>query len=233
MSDVTVSEPQLVRELLLPAVAHALEHPMRERQLPAAPEVARYSAMVPKRFASATLDNYVAETESERYALRAIRRWVEVVVAGGGPMVAIIGPQGTGKSHLMYGAYWALYAGDGKWDTAPRKPPRPSCFSWYRLADELRWGGTNPYNGAKLESHEVRDRLWGAKIIMLDEVRPTANTNFDDTELAKVACHCYDAEIPMLLTTNVAPLADVLGGPAASRFTQIIVTGRDRRQTDK
>lgn len=199
-----------------------MTEPLR-RILPDIQPPTRTPAIVPKRFASVTLDNYIAETESEKYALRAVRRWVEVVAKGEGPMLAIIGPQGTGKSHLLYGAYWAL----------DQASPRPSCFSWYRLADELRYGGTNPYNGAKLEAFEVRDRLWGAKIVMLDEVRPTANTNFDDTELAKVACHCYDAEIPMLLTTNVAPLADVLGGPAASRFTQIIVTGRDRRQTDK
>lgn len=220
MSDATVSEPQHVKELLVPAVAHALAHPVRERQHMDLPEPPRYSPLVPKRFATVTLESYLAESDSERYALRAVRRWVDLVTQGGGPMLAIIGPQGTGKSHLLYGAYHAL-------------PVRASCFSWYRLADELRYGGINPYNRARLEPHEVRERLWGANIILLDEVRPTANTNFDDTELAKVACHCYDAEIPMLLTTNVAPLAEVLGGPAASRFSQVIVTGRDRRQTDK
>lgn len=222
-----MTEPVAVRDLLgaaLVEVQRLQEHPAEaQRLLPdPPPEPTRLSALVPKRFTHTTLDNYVAETESERYAVRAVRRWVELVAKGEGPMLAIIGPQGTGKSHLLYGAYWALDAG----------PLRPRCFSWYRLADELRYGGKNPYNGAPLDPHEVRDRLWGAKVVMLDEVRPTANTNFDDTELAKVACHCYDAEIPMFLTTNVAPLADVLGGPAASRFTQIVVTGRDRRQTE-
>lgn len=215
-----MTAPQHIKELLLPAVQHAIEHPVSKRELPPPPTTPRPAPLVPKRFTNVTLETYVAETESERYALRAVRRWVELVDAGDGPMLAIIGPQGTGKSHLLYGAYRAV-AG----------PRAPSCFSWYRLADELRYGGTNPYNRAHLEAHEVRDRLWGAKVIMLDEVRPTANTNFDDTELAKVTCHCYDAEIPMLLTSNVSPLSDVLGGPAASRFTQIVVTGRDRRQT--
>lgn len=209
-----------IRDHIIPALE---KPPTRERLTPEIQLPPRAAAIIPKRFTGVTLDNYVAETETERYAVRAVRRWVDLVAKGEGPMLAIIGPQGTGKSHLLYGAYWAL----------DQSPKRPTCFSWYRLADELRYGGTNPHNGAKLEAFEVRDRLWGAKVVMLDEVRPTANTNFDDTELAKVACHCYDAEIPMLLTTNVAPLADVLGGPAASRFSQVIVTGRDRRQTDK
>jgi hypothetical protein len=34
----------------------------------------------------------------------------------------------------------------------------------------------------------------------------------------------------MLITTNVSPLADVMGPPAASRFTQVTVDGPDRRQ---
>jgi chromosomal replication initiation ATPase DnaA len=214
-----MSEPSLVADL----IPGALEAPP-EKQKRLMPEIAppqRFSALVPKRFAHVTLETYLTETDSERYALRAVRRWVELVLAGDGPMLALIGPQGTGKSHLLYGAYWAL-------DASHR---RPSPFSWYRLADELRYGGTNPYNRAHLEAFEVRDRLWGAQVMLIDEVRPTANTNFDDTELAKVACHCYDAEIPVLITSNVSPLSDVLGGPAASRFTQVIVTGRDRRQT--
>jgi DNA replication protein DnaC len=176
--------------------------------------------MVPRRFAKASFETYQAETPSEHTALRAVMKWVELVLAGDGPMLALIGPQGTGKSHLLYAATWALYTAE--W----RVVSRP----WYRLADELRYGGTNPYNGVALEPFEVRTQLWDAPVLLLDEVRPTASTAFDDTELAKLACHLYDVMRPMLLTTNVSPLANVLGGPAASRFTQVELQGRDRRQ---
>lgn len=174
---------------------------------------------VPKRFLDVRFETYKAETPSEEIALRAAQRWVDLVVLGEGPMLALIGPQGTGKSHLLYAAAWALYA----------KAKRAWCASWYQLADELRYGGKARYGDRPLEAHECRTLLWGQPVILLDEIRPTANTAFDDTELAKLACHCYDQVRPVLITTNVSPLADVLGPAAASRFTQLTLTGRDRR----
>jgi chloramphenicol O-acetyltransferase len=81
-----------------------------------------------------------------------------------------------------------------------------------------------------MEAYEVRALLWKQKVVLIDEVRPTASTAFDDTELAKWMCHAYDAKYAVFITTNVNPLADVLGPPAASRFTQIVIDGPDRRQ---
>jgi energy-coupling factor transporter ATP-binding protein EcfA2 len=175
---------------------------------------------VPKRFTAVRFENYKAENEYESHALRVVRRWVDLVAKGDGPMLALVGPQGTGKSHLLYAAAWALH----------ELNVRTCCRSWYRLADELRYGGPAYYGNSPLEAHEHRALLWRGPAILLDEVRPTANTAFDDTELAKLACHCYDQQLPILLTTNVNPLAEVLGPPAASRFTQEMLTGRDRRQ---
>lgn len=179
--------------------------------------------VVPKRFVGARFESFRPETDTETYALRSVQRWVEIVAKGEHPMLALVGPQGTGKSHLLYAASAMLH-------TLGKKH---TCFSWYKLADELRYGGRSPYNGSPLAAHEVREMLWRAPVILLDEVRPTAGTSFDDTELAKLSCHTYDSHIPVLLTTNVSPLSDVLGPPAASRFTQITLTGRDRRQTSR
>ena len=170
---------------------------------------------VPKRFRDARFTNYTAETDTERMALKMAERWVAAVLRGEGPMLALVGVQGTGKSHLLYSAAWALHLGG--------RTCRP--FPWYRLADELRYGR------GMTEAHEIRTALFGQRVLLLDEVRPTANTAFDDTELAKLACHAYDQEIPVILTTNVSPLDAVLGPAAASRFTQLTLTGRDRRQT--
>jgi len=175
---------------------------------------------VPKRFLAARFENYQSENDSEAKALRVAARWVELVTKGEGPMLALIGPQGTGKSHLLYAAAWALFVAH----------VRTCCRSWYRLADELRYGGPAYYGTQHMEPYEHRSLLWCQPVILLDEVRPTANTAFDDTELAKLACHCYDQQVPIVLTTNVNPLAEVLGAPAASRFTQITLTGRDRRR---
>lgn len=187
-------------------------------QLPAPPEVRR--AIVPDRFTGATLDGYEAATKSQRAALAAVRHWAEEAAAGRGLMLALIGPTGIGKSHLLYAAANALLA----------RGVRTYARGWYRLADELRYGGGSPFTPGQLEAAEVRSLLWRQKVVLLDEVRPTASTAFDDTELAKFACHAYDQRLAVLMTTNVNPLADVTGPPAASRFTQLVVEGKDRRQ---
>ena len=67
-------------------------------------------------------------------------------------------------------------------------------------------------------------------MVLLDEVRPTSATSFDDTELVKLAALAYDERVAVLLTTNVNPLADVMGPAAASRFVQVVVSGPDHRQ---
>lgn len=186
----------------------------------------RRALVVPNRFTAASFDNFTADTPSQRTALKAVQQWVQHARNRNGLMLALIGPTGVGKSHLLYAAANALLgAGYGVY-----------ARGWYRLADELRYGGESPLALSRdsrpvaLEAHEVRSLLWKQKIVLLDEVRPTAGTAFDDTELAKFACHAYDADLSVLITTNVHPLADVMGPPAASRFTQLVIDGTDRRQ---
>lgn len=187
------------------------------------PEIAPVvrAQLIPPRFADATFADYEPSTQGQRAALNATKFWSERAASGQCAMLALIGPQGTGKSHLLYSAASALLA----------RGVRPYSRPWYKLADELRYGGESPFSvGKMLESHEVRAMLWKQRVVLLDEVRPTASTSFDDTELAKFACWAYDAKLSVLITTNVNPLAEVMGPPAASRFTQVIIDGPDRRQ---
>lgn len=144
-------------------------------------------------------------------------------------MLALVGKQGTGKSHLLYGAVRELYAGK------PEDPKEvvvsgwrgPYVAPWYRLADQLRYGKGG--NDTVKDAAGERQRLWDARVVMLDEVRPTSGTNFDDTELAKFACHAYDNRVAVLLTSNVNPLSQVMGDAAASRFTTVVIDGPDWR----
>lgn len=177
--------------------------------------------LIPPRFSRATFDGFRPITDSQRAALAKAKEWVERAVAGKPAMLALVGETGTGKSHLLYAAArLVLSAGHLAY-------VRP----WYRLADELRYGALSPFPPHMfLEAHEIRAQLFAKRIVILDEIRPTANTAFDDTELAKFACHAYDANLAVCVTTNVNPLADVMGPPAASRFTQVIIEGPDHRQ---
>lgn len=187
-----------------------------------APDENYRASVVPGRFAAASFATFEPATRSQAIARDAVLQWLELVRAGESPMLALIGKQGAGKSHLLYAVANALL------DGGMRCYARP----WYKLADELRYGGVVPWAPKlRMEAHEVRELLVAQRVVLIDEVRPTAGTAFDDTELAKFACHAYDALVPVLITSNVSPLADVMGPPAASRFTQVIIDGPDRRQT--
>jgi DNA replication protein DnaC len=136
-------------------------------------------------------------------------------------MLALIGPPGTGKSHLLYAAAQKL---DGM-------GVRVLARRWDLLSADLRYGGPAPFSPThRLEPHELRAKVLAQSVLLFDEVRPTSGTAFDDTELAKIVGNAWDQEGAVLITTNVNPLRDVLGDAPASRFRQVILTGRDHRQ---
>jgi chromosomal replication initiation ATPase DnaA len=178
-------------------------------------------SLVPPRFREATFASFEPATESQKVARIATRTFCDRASKGEPTMLALIGKQGTGKSHLLYAAALALLTRNHRVYARP----------WYRLADELRYGGKSAFTTEHThEPAQVREQLWAQPIVLLDEVRPTASTAFDDTELAKFACHAYDANLAVIITTNVNPLSDVMGPAAASRFTQVLIDGPDRRQ---
>ena len=192
----------------------------------------RRARLIPDRFSSARLENFAPESQSQKTALEIAKRFITRVRGQEPTMLALIGKQGTGKSHLLYATLYELL-GD-----------QLDAFSrpWYRLADELRYGipaqlfaplagSTAPQYSEPVEAHAVRSQLWRPKLVMIDEVRPTASTALDENELAKFACHAYDNAVSVFITTNVSPLDQVMGAPAASRFTQITIDGPDHRQS--
>lgn len=180
-------------------------------------------ALVPERFRGVTLASYRPRTASQDLARRAVQRFLERVRGGESTMLALIGSQGVGKSHLAYAALQDLIA-----EYAGQRAIY--ARGWYALADELRYGGKSPYTGVTMESHDLRALLWAGRIVLLDEVRLTAGTDFDDRELAKWACHAHDNGVSAIVTTNIAPLAQAMGPAAASRFHQVEIVGPDARQ---
>lgn len=188
---------------------------------------------IPPRFNDARFDTYRTTSESQAVATKAVKSWIQQLRWG--PMLALIGVQGTGKSHLLYSAVKAIDAAITEMDVRDRVGVElPYVAPWYALADQLRYGQTIVTEAGSrfIEPQEVRAKLWDRKIVLLDEVRATSGTSFDDTELAKFACHAYDNRIAVLITTNVNPLSQVIGDAAASRFTQIVIEGPDARQQE-
>lgn len=217
--DYSTKDPSLIRRDLS-RLSRERDEASRQESEHFAPPALR-DALIPPRFRPVTFESYHPKTESQRMALAAAQEFVSRTIAGTAVMLALIGETGSGKSHLLYSVANALAEAGRQFYARP----------WYRLADELRYGGRSAFNSSyELEAPGVRQQLWGARIALIDEVRPTASTAFDDTELAKFACHAYDAMLSVIVTSNVNPLADVMGPAAASRFTQVVIQGPDYRQ---
>jgi DNA replication protein DnaC len=183
-------------------------------------------AQIPPRFLSGgapkSIAYYQPRNATQVAAVAGIQKWIADVAEGKAAMLALIGPTGIGKSHLLYAAAWALFE---------QTKLVPLCLRWYTFADELRYGrGSRDERGnPKTPAHECRREWHAARCCLIDDVRPTSGTELDATELAKYALHAYDDNISVMLTTNAASLEDVMGSAPANRFRRIIVVGDSLR----
>lgn len=183
---------------------------------------------VPRRFVGVTLDSFRAdysgyEFEQQLSAARSVTEaWVKLAQAGKPACVALVGSQGNGKSTLLWGAV----------DSLSKAGVRCYARSWYRLADELRYGGPTPWMAkANKEPYELRQLLQDAPAVAIDEACATAGTQFDESELGKIVKNAWDNRQALIITTNVVPLANLMGDAAADRFTIVQLTapsGRNR-----
>jgi chromosomal replication initiation ATPase DnaA len=175
---------------------------------------------VPDGMLDARFANFRIENRSHQLAYDLAVEWVRAVVAGERRRIALIGPTGVGKSHLLYSALWRLFE-----DHHIRAYSRPWA---YELADALRQGRSVPGRD-DVPAHAVRRELYAERVVMIDEIRFTANTAFDSTELVKFATHASDNRVAVFLTSNANPLSQVMGPESADRFEILVMNGPSMR----
>lgn len=207
----------------VPPIPERLPAPEREYQAPKFP-----GPEVPRRFHGVTLDSFRTDFAGSSYtgqlntARLSVEAWVKLARAGKPACLALVGSQGNGKSTLLWGAVAALTAA------------KVRCYarSWYRLADELRYGGPSPWlPGVVKEPYELRRALQDAPAIAIDELCATAGTTFDESESGKIVKNAWDNRQALLVTTNIHPLSNLMGDAAADRFEVVQLTapsGRNR-----
>lgn len=170
---------------------------------------------VPRKFVDVRFASSVDRPEVAHYelALERSRQWAEMAAHGKAANLALIGPKGTSKSHLAYCAAWHLHEEYNVY---------ASCFNWLKIAPELRWNTDDGYT--------LRRRLTEVPVLIMDEARPTSGTDFDAMELARISMVRYDDELPTFVTCNWESLEEVMGEPAADRFTQVVLQGPSFRE---
>ena len=207
--------------------AEARQRMLDEQRAAHPPLIAVAPPAVPERFVDVRWGNTEkrADVAGYRAAVKAMRWWQEEVAAGRHAMVALIGPPGTSKSHLVACAVWWLYE-----QHRIRVPWHP----WYDLVDHLRYGrgghtehaGYVEVSAAQVRAEWHRERWW-----VVDELAPTSGTDFDSVEMRKATMQRYDHKLSAALTCNWSDLADMVGKAAADRYTQVTLDGPSYRGT--
>lgn len=183
----------------------------------------RIERYIPPRFREATLENYQPQTRSQEVAHSAVERWVAAVLAGNSPMLVLIGSTGVGKSHLLYGATRLLNERD----------VNAGAWAWYDLANTLR-DAKSPAGDPEVKANAVyeRQRLQRVRSMALDEIRPTAGTDFDPQELSQLLIRAYDHNQAVIATTQWAgdELQQLISVAGEGRFTQLTLDGPNYRR---
>ena len=181
---------------------------------------------VPQKFRAVRFAETKPRPEVKGYATaaKATKKWVRQVAGGEAPLLALVGPKGTSKTHLACCAAWALHEEHGI---------HVPFYSWYELVDWLRAGRfvTTEHGTRELPPSHVRQHVYDTRMCIVDEARPTSGTDFDATELAKLSLQRYDSERALLLTCNSSSLDALMGAPAADRFAIAIMDGPSYRST--
>lgn len=169
----------------------------------------------PDRFGSATFETYEASTPSQADALDAVRRFVRAcrhppslldrlkrfvgaTPPADPPGIYLVGPAGTGKTHLLAAAYHAL-------------TPEVSCAFVHSSTFFRR---TEP---PKQLGHAMADQY---EVCCLDEVEIDDPAN--EMRLVQLLNTLDERDVPLLATSNVEPEEYMSSHFNAGRFQQFL-----------
>jgi DNA replication protein DnaC len=144
------------------------------------------------RYRTATFDNYAAATPEQRTTLQACRRFVQTAQEGARGGLMLLGPCGTGKTHLL--AAMARELALERLVSARLQTPR-SIIRRLRAT----WAKGTEEN----EGDVIGDLSDGLQVLLLDEAGIGFGTDAELTQLYDVIDRRYALERPTVVASNL------------------------------
>lgn len=150
------------------------------------------NARIPRRFAGKRIDNFEPRNSYLEAALQLARRYVEKyeeLKGTGRNGLYLVGPAGTGKSHLAYAIISHLIEHNQVAAVAGAVP---------ELLDLMR-----PKQGKNQDAEERLDLIKTADLVLLDDLGAERETKWVIERLFLIINARYNAQLPTIITSNV------------------------------
>ncbi|WP_426108519.1 ATP-binding protein [Pseudomonas sp. TWR1-1-4] len=153
------------------------------------------AALIPKRFASKTLDGYIATTAEQRKALNTCRRYAAEFkqIAEAGRCLLLLGKPGTGKTHLSVAIANEIMA-------------RSSATAVYRTIGSVLQAIRATYDRTSDQSEsQILSSLISPTLLVLDEIGVSKEkpSDFELTTLFAIINGRYEQMRPTVIVSNL------------------------------
>ncbi|RQO62251.1 ATP-binding protein [Pseudomonas sp. KBW05] len=172
------------------------------------------AALIPKRFASKTLDGYVAITTEQRKTLNTCRRYAAefAQIAETGRCLLLLGKPGTGKTHLSVAIANEIMA-------------RSSATAVYRTIGSVLQAIRATYDRTSDQSEsQILASLISPSLLVLDEIGVSKEkpSDFELTTLFAIINGRYEQIRPTVIVSNLdaKALPDAIGDRCIDRLRE-------------
>lgn len=172
------------------------------------------AALIPKRFASKTLDGYIATTAEQRKALNTCRRYAAEFkqIAEAGRCLLLLGKPGTGKTHLSVAIANEIMA-------------RSSATAVYRTIGSVLQAIRATYDRTSDQSEsQILSSLISPSLLILDEIGVSKEkpSDFELTTLFAIINGRYEQMRPTVIVSNLEAktLPDAIGDRCIDRLRE-------------